>query len=242
MADANHVTELLPAYALECVSDDEAAQVAAHLAMCPSCSAELRAYLGIADLLALGAPDAAPPPAVKARLLARVRSQEVGLTEADCAPWRRHLPSLMPPGRSFTRLAVLLLILVLFAGNALLWLQLRALQEAPPTQLRVVVLSGTDAAPGALGRIVLDLNALNAVLTVEGLQPLDETRQYQLWLIHPDGRRSSGALFSVDSTGAGSTLVEAPQPFLDFVAVGVTVEPAGGSPGPTGTRVLAGEL
>jgi anti-sigma-K factor RskA len=71
---------------------------------------------------------------------------------------------------------------------------------------------------------------------VDHLEPLGPDQQYQLWLIK-DGR-ISGGVFDVGDDGYGSLTVRAPDP-LDSYTFGVTVEPAGGSPGPTGPRVLA---
>jgi anti-sigma factor RsiW len=56
-----HAIESLSAYALGCLDEEEARLVDEHLAACPSCRAELQAFLAICDQLALGAPDAAPP-------------------------------------------------------------------------------------------------------------------------------------------------------------------------------------
>ena len=77
-------------------------------------------------------------------------------------------------------------------------------------------------------------------LVVEDLPALDANHQYQLWLIDRDGQRTSGAVFSVDAEGYGTTMVTSPLPLTSYVAFGVTAEPIGGSPGPTGQKVLGG--
>ena len=74
-------------------------------------------------------------------------------------------------------------------------------------------------------------------MVVEGLPVLDEDHEYQLWLIR-NGQRASGGVFSVDADGYGAMVVSSPEALSNYSAFGITVEPEGGSPGPTGDRVL----
>jgi anti-sigma-K factor RskA len=74
-------------------------------------------------------------------------------------------------------------------------------------------------------------------LIVHGLPWLEPERQYQLWLVNDDGR-VSGAVFSVEAEGFTSVEVSAPEPLPSYYRFGITIEPAGGSPGPTGDGVL----
>jgi anti-sigma-K factor RskA len=93
----------------------------------------------------------------------------------------------------------------------------------------------------AKGLMVLTGDGRSGTLVVDGLPKLGPERQYQLWLIQ-DGQRTSGGVFSVDSWGYGAMVIESERPLDSFQSVGVTIEPAGGSPGPTGEKVLSGEL
>ena len=103
-----------------------------------------------------------------------------------------------------------------------------------------MALSGSEAAPEARGIIYISADGRNGTLVVDGLPTLGEEQQYQLWLI-VDGQRDSGAVFSVNLEGYRGQQIEAPRPLRDYGAFGVTIEPAGGSPGPTGQRVLASD-
>jgi anti-sigma-K factor RskA len=62
-----------------------------------------------------------------------------------------------------------------------------------------------------------------------------------LWLIQ-DGQRTSGGVFSVSDEGYGSLWISSPEPLATYSAFGITIEPAGGSPGPTGDKVLGSPL
>ena len=76
---------------------------------------------------------------------------------------------------------------------------------------------------------------------VDGLPPLDATHQYQLWLIR-DGQRTSGGVFHSYASGYGVLWIHAEQPLVSFDGFGVTVEPSGGSPDPTGDKIMGGNL
>ncbi len=65
---------------------------------------------------------------------------------------------------------------------------------------------------------------------------------YQLWLVDSEGKRTSGGMFTVDSQGRGWLMGHSPQPLNRYKSVGVTMEPWGGSPGPTGAKMLGGNL
>ncbi|MCZ7546975.1 MAG: anti-sigma factor [Anaerolineae bacterium] len=241
MAVERHVTDLLPAYALGCLDAEEAALVASHLETCAHCRADLAGYEAVTGNLALAAPDAAPPAALKRRLMARVAPAAASRRASERAAPAQRLAGWLRPAWPVLGLAALLLIVALGVSNLLLW---QRLNEAPPPvgTLRTIGLVGTDAAPVALGTLVVSMDERHGVLAVDGLPPLDATQQYQLWLIDQEGQRTSGAVFSVDEAGYGAAIVEAPQPIFDYSTFGVTIEPAGGSPGPTGTKVLGGEL
>jgi hypothetical protein len=109
------------------------------------------------------------------------------------------------------------------------------------TQIRQHELLGDAPAPAARGTLVLALSRNEAVLSVSGLPALPPGHVYQLWLVH-QGKRTSGGTFIVDAEGCGSILVRTATPLTSYDAVGVTVEPAGGSPGPTTPRVIGGKV
>ena len=103
--------------------------------------------------------------------------------------------------------------------------------------MRVIAMVGTGAAPASAGTLVVDSEGEYGTLVVEGLPALDQDHQYQVWLIR-DGQRTSGGVFSVSPEGYGALMLSSPEPLSSYPAFGVTIEPEGGSPGPTGDKVL----
>ncbi|MBX6341314.1 MAG: anti-sigma factor, partial [Thermomicrobiaceae bacterium] len=100
-------------------------------------------------------------------------------------------------------------------------------------------LTGTSLAAGAHGILCRQDDGDLAWLIVEGLPAPPPGRVYQLWLIRQDGRLSGGT-FTVDARGRAFMTIWLPAGTSPFQALGVTDEPPGGSPQPTGRRYLAG--
>lgn len=80
-----------------------------------------------------------------------------------------------------------------------------------------------------------------AVLRAQNFPILEEGKQYQLWLISGD-ERTSGGLFSVDDYGCANILFHPDRSLDAFDGMGITPEPAGGSPGPTGPPIVRAQL
>jgi anti-sigma-K factor RskA len=136
----------------------------------------------------------------------------------------------------------LVMILLLSISNLLLWQQIRTLSATvQPQKWTIVTLTGTNLALQASGVMVISADGLYGTLVVDDLPLLNENQQYQLWLIQ-DGTRVSGGVFSVDTEGYASFVVSSPKPLTGYSSFDVTVEPAGGSPSPTGESVLGGEF
>ena len=73
------------------------------------------------------------------------------------------------------------------------------------------------------------------------LPPLPDDKAYQVRLIS-SGQMYDGGLLKEDSTGFGKAVIIPNVPFSAIEALGITVEPAGGSQCPTGANVLKGNL
>ena len=234
------IQELIPAYALGATDPDESAQVEVHLRTCARCRALLADYQLLADELLYTVPYTAAPPHLQADL-------------------RRRLAPPAPPTRSRSRFAwfrapafalALAAVLLLFLSNAYWWTRVNRLERQLTLQATAIPLVATgqrirlqgDApAPQAWGELHFQPHAQVAVLEVHRLPALPPGKVYQLWLIR-NGQRDSGGIFQVDARGEGTLLVTSPKPLQAYDAVGVTVEPAGGSPGPTSPRVIGGRL
>lgn len=234
----SHVTDLLPAYVLDALTGDELAQVDEHLAICRTCQLEYESLQAVADDLPLAVTQTRPPGRVKTSLMRAIHTAQAinkpviqpasGQRFSDL--FRARLPALG-----------LLMIVLLAVGNLLLWRRLALINQQAFTPMRVVNITNTQNSPGAAGTLIMDPHGNYGTLVVDNLGALDTSHQYQVWLIH-DGARVSGGVFSVNPEGYASLELQAPQPLLQYNAIGITIEPYGGSPGPTGAKVMGGDI
>jgi anti-sigma factor RsiW len=252
MSNTEHkeILELIPAYALDSLDAEDATRVRQHLPDCDACQVELAAYAAVVDVLPLASPDSQPSPALKERLMARIEDQPATEQAPAAEPpeassgWVQQISEAFqslfsgPRWRPVLWSATLLLVLVLAAGNIIQWQQANS---PSPNSWRRVRLDSMELAPEASGIIYISADGRNGTVIVDQLPQLGPDQQYQLWLIL-DGDRTSGAVFSVDEDGYRGVQIESPIPLQEYGAFGVTIEPAGGSPNPTGERVLGYNL
>lgn len=230
-----HPIDELPAYALGCLEESELQAVEQHLAVCAECRTEVARLRDAAANLALSVEQVEPAPQLKSAILARVAPVKTPARSKNFGNWMRNLQ----PAWGVAAFAMIVLLVV---SNLILWNQVRTLtQTTPVSNFQVVSLAGTGPAEAARGVMIVTENGRFGTLVVDALPELDKEQQYQLWLIL-DGQRTSGGVFSVDSWGYGALVIRAPLPLDAYSDFGVTIEPAGGSPAPTGDKVLGGSF
>jgi anti-sigma-K factor RskA len=252
MTERDDLHSLTGAYALDALDADERDRFEAHLETCDACTQE------VADLravtLQLSEASQTPPPAgLRERILLAAsttpqphHSRPDGVVELD----RRR----RPPPRWTQRLtaAAAAMLAAAVAGLsytvANLTAELTEVENASEQAQRTAdQLSDLLAAPdaemataeavdGASGRVVASQLRGEAVFIADGLPAAPPGHTYQLWLIDGSGPESVG-LFAPNVDGRVTHLIAAD--IADAVAVGVTIEPAGGSAQPTSDPILA---
>lgn len=238
MIDDKHVIDHLPAYALGSLDDEEAVQVSDHLSVCSECRSELETYQTVAAQLALAGVESNPPPSLKNNLFDQLQIPQTTKSRDD----GKERQWLAPRVLTVWSLVSLFLILALAVGSIFMWQRINQLeQSARPGGMYSFALIGTEILPQAAGYLIVGADGRNGAVIVDKLPLLDADKEYQLWLIR-EGEFTSGALLAVDEMGYGGRRVSAPDNLLTYSAVSMTVEPAGGSPNPTGEVVLVGTL
>ena len=116
-------------------------------------------------------------------------------------------------------------------------------QPAAPATV-AVALTGTIAAPHAHAELTYDPSTHEAVLTASGLPSpgavVSGRSVYEVWLIRPNGSAVAAAFLAHEPDGSWSAAMAGDM--AAYSAVAATPEPAGGSPSPTGARVLQGAI
>ena len=239
--DHNQIYELLPAYALGCIDDEDAIIVSDHLASCDKCNGRLSAYQRTVDLLSFGAPRVNPPDALKKKLMHKIQPkilmnnkiQRPAKRQAWRAFWHKFSP--------VWAVASLAIISALTLSNLMQWQTTEKLKDETAKEMLILKMKGTTKAPNADGTLVIGYNRLRGVLVASDLPVPDKDYQYQLWLIE-NGKRTNGGVFSVIPNGYAVVEVVSSVSLMDFGSFAVTLDPAGGSPSPTGHQVMIGYL
>jgi len=252
------VEALVPAYSMGATDPEETHMVNSQLATCPTASAELASYAKLTEALLYSVSPVPTPPGIEAKLRLALRSSQ---TEVEHLPsvWMRikqrlaWLPQSSPQWAA-AGVILLLLALNLYAinQNRQLRAQVQYLAQQQMQQVQAIhlltavnqpmlTLPAVQENSPAQAQVRWDTNAGVAVLNADAFPPLPANMAYQLWLRH-DGERSSAGLFTVDQNGTGSLIFPISQPLDSLEAMGITPEPAGGSPGPTGDAVVRLQL
>jgi anti-sigma-K factor RskA len=239
---------LVPAYAAGATDPTERTEIEQHLPGCAQCRALLADYQDLCSGLLYAGPLVTAPDALRGDFIRRLdlearRAPAKGHTVARPAAPRWRWPAL---GLGLAAALVLLVTTNLYwlsrVGRAQNDLARQATVVAMLAQHpKEVGLTGEAAVPHAVGDFYFDPLNRTGVLRVSGLPPAPSGKAYQLWLIR-SGQRDSGGVFNVDETGAGMLVVSAMRPLNEYDGLGITLEPAQGSPGPTTPRLLGGRL
>jgi anti-sigma-K factor RskA len=242
MAQEEHFPhrENLPAYALGALDAEDVAALEAHLQTCDVCRAELAKYRSISESLLTAVPPRQPSAALRKRLQSQLPSAQ--RTARPRFAW------------SFSQFALGTALVVLFALSVFSFIQMRELQNRQTAFLKqlqqnqfalsMLAYPSTQAFPIAdgntfSGSVLLDREHNTIALVMWRLPILPQNQTYQIWLIEPNGHRVSAGLFrSQENTSYTTQPVFSKQAVSNFVGIGVTVEPAGGSDQPTGPRIF----
>ncbi|MFE7776163.1 anti-sigma factor domain-containing protein [Streptomyces sp. NPDC057445] len=246
---------LTGAYALHALGERERVRFERHLEACAVCTQEVRELSATAGRLGLAVTET-PPPAMKTHVLSRIATvrQEPPLVGGPAPNHTNsaHLPVRRVRQSGRRRLSRLVLAACVagvasFGGYAV-WQQRAAedaLVEARGTvrqaQRQAEALAQVLTAPdvrtstaalgsgGASGTVAVSRERDRAVFLASGLPRPGGGKVYQLWFADRGTMRPAGLLHS---TGLPETLLMDGQ-VGEATAMGVTVEPAGGSPAPT---------
>jgi anti-sigma-K factor RskA len=246
--NCQQIEPLLPAYALGALDRADFESVEQHLEGCSKCQADLTQYQAMADDLLLATPPIEPPQKLRETLANSLPAAAHEKKPQHTARRRRRLIS----GLAYAAAVVVLVAANLIQMNNVQ--ELAAAQQKLDEQNRAFEAAIAMMASPETDFISIDQGSISglfmfyaegnqAVLNLQGLMPVLEQQSYQIWLIRPDQTRVSAGVFRIDKAGEDFIIeISSPEAFETYTGMGITVEPAGGSLGPTGPRVIGIEL
>ena len=208
--------ELLGAFALDAVEDDERDAVEAHLAGCPRCRAEVAGYRETAAMLAHGgarAPEGVwaqiagaldePPPQLDMGRILPFEKQEAETKEKERPRWSRRSVSLRSASAAVALAAAVTALLGVQVGrqDARLDRIDAALRQEAIERAAVAAMADPSAEEVKLAssdghvavRLVRQADGTGFVLA-DSLAALPSNRTYQLWAVRGDAKISLGVL------------------------------------------------
>jgi anti-sigma-K factor RskA len=206
----------LTPYLLGELSTGDAAEYELHLQSCDTCQSEMR---DLAPLLEAIADDVAtaPSPELRDRVLADIA------TTPQVIPMRR--------SRKQWMLGAAAALAIVLAAGSFLFQQDPVSDLVAASDAVVVQLAATEAyvEPAQMQAVYRESDGAMALIA-ESLEPADDGRTYQAWLIGDNGPVSAG-VFVPDEDGTARLILDAT--WEPGSLIGVTLEPAGGSRQPT---------
>ena len=214
--------ELVAAYALDAVDDDERREFERHLGTCERCAAELAALRETAASLAYATPSAPPPAALRERILDSARAER---------------PNVVPLRRRWTTpaLGTVAAVAAVVAIGLGIW-NISLSNSIDDKNAELAAAPHTVGLSGANGSLVVARSGAGA-LVVCGLPPAPAGKTYQAWVI-ADQRATPAGLFN---GGERCAAVPLTTPVPSDGVVGVTVERDGGVQTPTQPPFITSE-
>lgn len=247
---SDEMAEAIVAYAFDAIAPEEEAKVAAYIAAHPEAQALLDEYREIVGLLPYATAPSEPPPYLREGVLRTIRAERS----------RRRFAIPLPSRIAFAIAACLVFSLLLWniglqlrVGDGMVAPIATAMTTATGSTSPISdILSRPDLltypmdaqpdAPNASGRVYLTDDPQLAAMAVWHMPQLPPDRTYQLWFGLDDQTRVSVATFRVDERGAAMIRLMLPPMSRPYIQCGITLEPVGGSPQPTGPRMLASQV
>lgn len=220
--------DALGSYALGALPEAETAVAAAHLEQCSVCADELMTLQAVVDQLPSTLAVAAPPAALRTRIMAQVESESELMRaasgeRADRPERARWFERFAPGPLSLAAACAFLVLAGFFFGNTR--------HNGAGSQRTVAAVIDRDRAPGAKASLVRKGNDVR--LVVRNFPKPPGGRVYQVWLQRRDHRAPTptDSLFTVNAHGSGHVAVSGNLHGVRQVLV--TAEPPGGSSVPS---------
>ena len=252
---------LTGAYALNAVNDAERADFERHALGNAETREEVRSLSASAALLAYDIPEETPPPELKANVMAAIRntrqlpasnvvrdiSSARSRTQRESAPQHRRCVPLVSAAAALAVLGGVGVGGWAIGQNSQSSQVNQADQVQRQQQALLAIMASPDAkiatssiADGGTVTVASSGKANQAAVMVKDLPAPPAGKTYELWFISATGAVAAGLMTDHDPAVPSMQVLNGP--LGGATHVGITVEPAGGSPKPTTTPILVQAL
>lgn len=227
--NCEEISELLAAYAVDALDQDEAREVRAHLVTCRRHDAALAEFQSVVSSLPVSVEEHAPAPELRARLLQAFDEEVTVQRSARTREPARVVPFVRQPAFAWLAAAALVVAVVaLTTWNVVLQTNDNGSEEGWTVSAQI-------AGSGVSGHFwYLDRQQL-AVVSMDEMPPLESGRVYQAWGIY-DGKSVSLGVMPHETTVAMKANLGGASTFA------ITEEPAGGSDQPTSAPIATADI
>lgn len=236
--------DLAAAYALDALDPDERARFETHLDSCAPCTAAVAEHRAAAAFLAEGE-ETAPPPGVRGRVMDAIAAEPRRVSTATSSGAISSPASRPAVGRRTLPLAIAAAMVLVAVTAGLAAFVRDVIDDRDAAEDLVAVLASPDARTvvleGSEGRadlrVVWSPETTGVVVLGDELPAPPDEQVYELWVLADEGPRSAGQFTPADDGAIRRRLALPAEPADGW---GVTLEPAGGSPEPTGDILYLG--
>lgn len=238
-----HYRENLAPYAFDALESGDVSALEAHLRTCKTCPPELESYRQIGAGLLSALPPRTPPARLRWNLQKRLAAP-AGIRR----PWFQWSVGQFALGAALTVLIGLSIFSVV---------EVRAMNQqqadlerasySAQTAIAMLAYPGTQSVTfdqnGVSGSLLVDKTRNLLAIFAWHLPPPPVGKTYEVWLIDSQGNRTSGGFLVPEASYPFvSDVIRAPSPLTGFTGIGVTTEPLGGSPAPTGPKLFGADF
>ena len=251
MLSCSDVADLLAGAAVDALSATEQMTLNRHVVACAACRHELEELRLAASALALKVPQVDPSADLGDRIVS------AALLEGYPVSAQRRPAGLFGRARRVAPVWGAVAASIVVAAGSLVWaarLQTQVNQLSTDAgryeqvvsvlqsqQLATKPLQPVSADARGSGMVYIDPTTGEGMVMVRDLPPLPKDRAWQVWFVRGTERVSAGMLWA-DQRGTGYCLIKVPGDVKQFDSVGLTSEPAHGSPWPTTPKVVGATL
>lgn len=227
---------LAGAYAMDALEGNDESRFERHLERCRQCAEEIRGLREATSRLAVAAATDPPAGLIGRAVIAAAQTRQLAPLTSHTRPvWARRTKLALTAAVAGIAVVAALAVAAQSVHDQLQQDQRQSRAIASVLTARDAAMMRAPVSTGGTATVVMSGREHALVFVAKGLPPLPPTRCYELWLMRPGGDKPAGMLPGPRHGMTGPVLASG---LRTGDRLGLTIEPAGGSPRPTTATIL----